>query len=137
MSRGWFASVLLLVPGALAAATNPWVPSGSTPPSRSPSGAPGPTLEVSGNLAPVALPAEIWFALGLARDDRGDAGAAIAAYSRALELRPDLVPARFQRGQAYARQRDAAQARRDLRAVVQAGGTSFDVEQARRLLTAL
>lgn len=81
--------------------------------------------------------AEIWFALGLARDDRGDAGAAIAAYSRALELRPDLVPARFQRGQAYARQRDAAQARRDLRAVVQAGGTSFDVEQARRLLTAL
>ena len=63
MSRGWFASVLLLVPGALAAATNPWVPSGSTPPSRSPSGAPGPTLEVSGNLAPVALPAVPSFAV--------------------------------------------------------------------------
>jgi hypothetical protein len=29
------------------------------------------------------------------------------------------------------------QALRDLRAVVQAGGTSFDVEQARRLLIAL
>src|SRR5262249_7673288 len=81
--------------------------------------------------------AEIWFALGLAHDDRGDSSAAIAAYSRALKLRPDLVPARFRRGQAYARQRDAEQARRDLRAVVQAGGTSFDVEQARRLLTAL
>lgn len=81
--------------------------------------------------------AEIWFALGLARDDRGDASAAIAAYSRALELQPALTQARFRRGQAYAARRDPARALRDLRAVVQAGGTSFEVEQARRMLSAL
>jgi tetratricopeptide (TPR) repeat protein len=90
-------------------------------------------------LGSVVVPgsAEIWFALGLARDDRGNSSAAIAAYSRALELRPDLTAARFRRGQAFARQRNVGQALRDLRAVVQAGGTSFDVEQARRLLIAL
>lgn len=89
-------------------------------------------------LGSVVVPgsAEIWFALGLAHDDRGDPDA-IAAYSRALELQPDLVQARFRRGQAYARQREAARARRDLGAVVQAGGTSFEVEQARRMLAAL
>jgi hypothetical protein len=38
---------------------------------------------------------------------------------------------------ALARQRDVARARRGLRAVIQAGGTSFDVEQVRRLLIAL
>ncbi|HEX8108256.1 MAG TPA: hypothetical protein VF516_11040, partial [Kofleriaceae bacterium] len=59
MSRGWFASVLLLVPGTLAAASNPWGQPGPTPLQ----GAPGPTPEVSGNPAPVALPAVPSFAV--------------------------------------------------------------------------
>lgn len=59
MSRGWLASVLLLVPGAVAAATNPWMQPGSTPTQA----APGPTPEVSGSLAPVALPAVPSFAV--------------------------------------------------------------------------
>jgi tetratricopeptide (TPR) repeat protein len=90
-------------------------------------------------LGSTAIPdsAEIWLALGRARDDRGELGAAIAAYSRALELQPDLVPARFRRGQAYARQHDAVRAVRDLRTVVQIGGMSFDVEQAGRMLSVL
>jgi tetratricopeptide (TPR) repeat protein len=81
--------------------------------------------------------AEIWFALGLARDDRGDRNEAIAAYSRALDLQPDLRQVRFQRGRAYAYLGDAARARRDLQAVVTAGGTAFEIEQARHLLANL
>ena len=81
--------------------------------------------------------AEIWFALGLAHDDRGDRSEAIAAYSRALALQPELAAARFQRGRAYAGQGDASRARRDLLAVVAAGGTGFEIAEAKQLLASL
>src|SRR5215813_9473797 len=53
MSRGWLAAVLMLVPGVAAAAPNPWAQPGPVPVQS----APGPTPEISGNPAPIALPA--------------------------------------------------------------------------------
>ena len=81
--------------------------------------------------------AEIWVALGMARDDRNERGAAIAAYSKALEIKRDHVQARFQRGLDYLRARDAARARGDLQAFVNAGGTGFEIDRARHILALL
>jgi len=83
--------------------------------------------------AAIPASAEIWYELGRTRDDRGQ-GRAIEAYTRALELKPRLDQARFQRGQAYFRRKDFAHARRDLEAFVHAGGTGFATDQARRML---
>lgn len=86
-----------------------------------------------------ALPgsADVWLELGRVRLERAEHAAAIAAFSRALELKPDLAPARYQRGRAYLRSRDFAHARGDLQAFVAAGGDGYDVDQARRLLVHL
>jgi tetratricopeptide (TPR) repeat protein len=90
-------------------------------------------------LATAVLPGapDTWFELGMVRMERGEQAPAIAAFSRALELKPDLPPARFQRGRAYLRSRDFTHARSDLQVFVRAGGTGFDVDQARRLLVHL
>ena len=90
-------------------------------------------------LAIAALPgaADAWFELGMVRMERSEHAPAIAAFNRALELKPELSRARFQRGRAYLRSRDFAHARGDLQAFVAAGGAGFDVDQARRLLVHL
>jgi tetratricopeptide (TPR) repeat protein len=81
--------------------------------------------------------AEVWYSLGMVRLDRGEHAEAIRAFSHALDVKPDLTVAWFQRGRAYLRSKDFAHARRDLQAFVRAGGTGFDLEQARRLLVHL
>lgn len=90
-------------------------------------------------LATATLPgsADAWYELGAARDDRDERDDAIAAFTRALELEPGLTAVRFQRGRAYLRVKDFAHARRDLEGFVQAGGTSFELDQARRMLAIL
>ena len=84
---------------------------------------------------------EVWFEVGMVHDDRGDAGKAIDGFTRALDLRPDGAPARFQRGQAYYRKKDAAHARADLEAFLELakldGGNRFEVEQAKKMLVDL
>lgn len=87
--------------------------------------------------AAVPSSAGIWFELGLARDAEGDSGGAIDAYTRALEIEPGFHRARFQRGQTYFRNQDLAHARRDLQAVVKAGGSSFVLQQARHMLATI
>lgn len=81
--------------------------------------------------------AELWYALGMVRLDRREHSDAIAAFSKALARKPDLRLAQLQRGRAYLRNRDFSRARDDLQAFVRAGGTGFDLEQARHLLVYL
>jgi tetratricopeptide (TPR) repeat protein len=81
--------------------------------------------------------ADVWYGLGMVRLDRGDHALAIRAFTKALEVKPDLPLAWLQRGRAYLRSRDFARARRDLQAFVNAGGTGFDREQAEHLLVHL
>ena len=80
---------------------------------------------------------DVWYGLGMVRMDRGEHAQAIRAFSKALEVKPDLPLAWFQRGRAYLRSKDFAHARRDLQAFVNAGGTGFDREQAEHLLVHL
>ncbi|HEX7843324.1 MAG TPA: tetratricopeptide repeat protein, partial [Kofleriaceae bacterium] len=81
--------------------------------------------------------ADLWYELGAARDDRGEPGEAISAFTRALDLEPGLAAVQFQRGQAYFRVKDFAHARRDLEAFAQTGGRSFELEEAQRMLANL
>ncbi|TMQ17082.1 MAG: tetratricopeptide repeat protein [Deltaproteobacteria bacterium] len=62
--------------------------------------------------------AELWCELGMAYGARRADDQAIAAFDRALALRPQDMTARFQRGQVHARRGDVVNARRDLEAVV-------------------
>ena len=87
--------------------------------------------------AAVPSSADVWYELGMAHDDRGERAEAIAAFTKALDVKPDLEIARFQRGQAYFRIKDLAHARRDLEAFVNAGMTSLELDQARRMLADL
>jgi tetratricopeptide (TPR) repeat protein len=74
--------------------------------------------------------ADVWHVRGLALDDKLLYTDAIAAYTKALELKPDHMTVLFQRGQAYARTRDRKRAKADLEAYLK----STDDPYARRLL---
>jgi tetratricopeptide (TPR) repeat protein len=60
---------------------------------------------------------ELWFELGMAYDARRDDDKAIDAFTRALAVRPGDLGTKFQRGQAYYRKNDHANAKRDLEEV--------------------
>jgi tetratricopeptide (TPR) repeat protein len=60
---------------------------------------------------------ELWFELGMAYDAKRDDDKAIDAFTRALAVRPGDLGTKFQRGQAYYRKNDHANARRDLEEV--------------------
>ena len=62
MSRGWSASVVVLLPGVAAATPNPSLPAGVPPPQS----VPGPALEISANTTPLALPAIPSFTVAIA-----------------------------------------------------------------------
>jgi tetratricopeptide (TPR) repeat protein len=75
--------------------------------------------------------AELWSELGMAQAARRADEAAIAAFDRALALRPQDVAARFQRGQVHARRGDVASARSDLEAVVASSARSAQMSEIR------
>jgi tetratricopeptide (TPR) repeat protein len=60
---------------------------------------------------------ELWFELGMAHDARREDDKAIDAFTRALAVKPGDLRTKFQRGQAYFRKNDHANARRDLEEV--------------------
>jgi len=60
---------------------------------------------------------DLWFELGMAYDAKRDDDKAIDAFTRALAARPGDLGTKFQRGQAYYRKNDYANARRDLEEV--------------------
>jgi tetratricopeptide (TPR) repeat protein len=80
--------------------------------------------------------AEIWFVLGMGYDDKRMEKDAIEAFSKALEAQKDHHRAKFQRGQAYFRNGDMSNAKRDLEEFSKSGGASLDFikQQASRML---
>ncbi len=68
---------------------------------------------------------DVFYVLGVAQHDRHSERAAIAAFTRALELQPDNHKARFQRGEVYYRMHRFADAKRDLEAFVAAGASNL------------
>jgi tetratricopeptide (TPR) repeat protein len=73
---------------------------------------------------PVA--ADVWYEVGMAEHASGHDAAAIAAFTRTLEIKPGHAPAKFQRGQLHVRAGDLASARRDLQEFVVAAGPAHD-----------
>jgi tetratricopeptide (TPR) repeat protein len=61
---------------------------------------------------------ELWFEVGMAQDAKRATQPAIEAFTKAIELRPQDVGSKFQRGQLYYRANDFAGAKRDLDDVV-------------------
>lgn len=79
---------------------------------------------------------QIWFEVGMGYDDKRLNDKALDAFTKALEAKRDYHVARFQRGQAYYRKADYANAKRDLEEFSKAGGTSvqFEKQQASKML---
>jgi tetratricopeptide (TPR) repeat protein len=77
------------------------------------------------NVAP-AEASELWFEVGMVQDAKRATQPAIEAFTKAIELRPQDVSSKFQRGQLYYRANDFAGAKRDLDDVV----TSTDPDAA-------
>jgi tetratricopeptide (TPR) repeat protein len=79
---------------------------------------------------------QVWYEVGMGYDDKRLHDKAIDAFTKALEAKRDYHAARFQRGQAYFRKQDFANAKRDLEEFSKAGGTSvqFEKQQASKLL---
>jgi tetratricopeptide (TPR) repeat protein len=79
---------------------------------------------------------QLWYEVGMGYDDKRLQDKAIDAFTKALEVKRDYHAARFQRGQAYFRKQDFANAKRDLEEFSKAGGTSvqFEKQQASKLL---
>jgi tetratricopeptide (TPR) repeat protein len=63
---------------------------------------------------PAAEAGELWYEAGMAYDANRADDSAIAAFTRAIALKPDDALSKFQRGQIYLRKADFANARRDL-----------------------
>ncbi len=61
---------------------------------------------------------DVLYMLGLAHDDKREDAAAVEAYTKALEAKPDLAPALFMRGTVFLRMKKPAAARADLEAYV-------------------
>jgi len=72
---------------------------------------------------------DLWFVLGMALWDKHVDGEAIDALSKAIDVKPDNLKARFQRGQAYLRVKQKAKAKTDLTLV--AASTDPHIEFAR------
>lgn len=79
---------------------------------------------------------DIWFEVGMGYDDKRSNDKAIDAFTKAIEARRDNHPAKFQRGQAYFRKGDFANAKRDLEEFAKTGGASvqFEKQQAQKML---
>lgn len=79
---------------------------------------------------------DIWYVLGMGHDDKRQDKEAIEAFTKALEAKKDNHKAKFQRGQAYFRQKDYLNAKRDLEEFAKAGGASLDFakQQASKML---
>jgi tetratricopeptide (TPR) repeat protein len=79
---------------------------------------------------------QIWYEVGMGYDDKRLNDKAIDAFSKALEVKRDYHAARFQRGQAYYRKGDYANAKRDLEEFSKTGGASvqFEKQQASKML---
>ncbi len=79
---------------------------------------------------------DIWFEVGMGYDDKRLNDKAIEAFTKAIEARRDNHKAQFQRGQAYFRKGDYANAKRDLEDFGKSGGASleFAKQQASKML---
>lgn len=78
---------------------------------------------------------DIAFVLGMAYDDKNDHAAAITAFTKAIELKPDNHKAIFQRGQSYFKSRKYIEAKADLEAFLKAPvGLEFAKQQANKML---
>jgi len=73
--------------------------------------------------------ATVWYGLGLARDNAGDVDAAIRAYERALEVRPDHVDALYNLALAHVARGELAEARRALQRLLAASPAAPDATQ--------
>ena len=80
--------------------------------------------------------ADVWFEVGMGYDDKRNNEKAIEAFTKSLEARRDKHTAKFQRGQAYYRKGDFANAKRDLEEFAKVGGSSvqFEKQQASKML---
>jgi tetratricopeptide (TPR) repeat protein len=79
---------------------------------------------------------DIWFALGMAYDDKNDFKKAIEAFDKSVESKRDNHKAKFQRGQDYFRLGDTTKAKRDLEDFSKSGGASLEFlkQQASKML---
>jgi tetratricopeptide (TPR) repeat protein len=79
---------------------------------------------------------DIWFVLGMGYDDKRLDDKAIDAFGKAIESKKGNYKAKFQRGQAYYRKGDYANAKRDLEDFSKSGGASleFDKQMASKML---
>lgn len=75
---------------------------------------------------------DIYYYLGLAFDAKKENDKAIEAYTKAIEVKPDNVDAKLQRGFAYANKGDNANATKDLEEFVSqgGGGNAFNIQAA-------
>ncbi len=79
---------------------------------------------------------DIWYEVGMGYDDKRLDDKAIEAFTKSLESKRDNAKAKFQRGQAYFRKGDFANAKKDLEEFAKAGGASveFAKQQASKML---
>lgn len=79
---------------------------------------------------------DVWYEVGMGYNDKRLDDKAIDAFSKALESKRDNHKAKFQRGQAYFRKGDYANAKKDLEEFSKAGGMSveFAKQQASKML---
>jgi tetratricopeptide (TPR) repeat protein len=68
--------------------------------------------------------ADLYYRLGQAYEDKREDTLAVDAYTKALDMRRDLAPALFQRGQLYMRMKKPAAAKIDLEAFLASPGAS-------------
>jgi tetratricopeptide (TPR) repeat protein len=80
--------------------------------------------------------ANLWFEVGMGYYDKHLNDQAIAAFTKALEVRRDKHTAKFQRGQAYYHKGSYEEAKRDLEEFAKTGGASvqFEKQQATKML---
>ncbi len=89
--------------------------------------------ELAGAKTSGASPAEVENLRGLALLLDGDAAKAVASFNAALELQPELLAARYNRGLAFLRARDYAKAAADLGKVFAADDASLRPDAAYHL----
>jgi tetratricopeptide (TPR) repeat protein len=78
------------------------------------------------------------YVLGAAHDDKREDAAAIDAYTKALDTKPSLAPARFMRAQVLLRMKQPAAAKADLEAfLAHPGASAADRAVAQQLLAGL
>jgi cytochrome c-type biogenesis protein CcmH/NrfG len=79
---------------------------------------------------------DVWYEVGMGYSDKNLGDRAIEALTKSLDAKHDNQRARFQRGQAYFRKGDYANAKPDLEQFSKAGGASvqFEKQQASKML---